>query len=294
MSVPEEIAEIAADGVADGLHVVSEEALVLEEATRGLQAVNLAYFGLGLAAGAAIGGFVAFRLAYRKAEEKAHAIADEEIAEMQEHYRQKETARDNEVGKGDLTEIVKNRGYASEENERPPMAITPPAAVVDRAAEIAEAEDEADGEPEPEKPRREPENRNIFKDNAPPEDTWDWHQERRRRSPNRPYVIHRDERDERDAYDHVTFTYYEEDDVVCNEMDEVQDSEERERIIGEDNLSKFGHGSGESSTVYVRNDQMATDIVVHLSPNSYLEEVHGIEPEIRHMDRRGRRHIEDE
>jgi len=77
-----EIAEIAADGVADGMHIVSEEALAAERAVRGMNRTGLAYLGLGLVAGAAAGALVAFRIAYKQAETKYSEIAAEEIAEM--------------------------------------------------------------------------------------------------------------------------------------------------------------------------------------------------------------------
>jgi hypothetical protein len=306
MSAPEtatEIAEIAADGVADGMHVVGEEALAAEKAVRGLDGMNLAYFGLGLAAGAAIGGFIAFKVAYGKAETKYSEIAAEEIAEMQEHYNRKATALAAETGKGDLEKLVRERGYSPPEEDdeqeettsaTPPMAVTPPAAVVEAAEEASESEDEAEVPPSPEEDP-EPEVRNVFQEAAPPEDDWDWHKERASRTPLAPFVIHREERDEHEAYEGVTYTYYEQDDVVCNERDEVIGAEDRERIFGEANLEKFGHGSGDVSVVYIRNPVLEMDVEVIKSPNSYAQEVHGLEPEIRHADgRRGRSKFDDE
>jgi hypothetical protein len=292
-----EIAEVAADGVADGMHVVSEEALAAEKVVRGLESAQLAYLGLGIAIGAAIGGFVGFRIAYRRAETKYNQLAAEEIAEMREHFNAKAVALENAHEKSGLEEIIRERGYDSEPEDEeeataPPMAVTPPSAVVERAEEVREEEAET---PPPPEEDPEPEVRNIFRDNAPPEDHWDWHKERAQRSPRKPYVIHREEREEQEAYDGVTFTYYETDDVVCNERDEVIPEEDRERIFGEANLEKFGHGSGDATTVYVRNDQLEMDIEIVRSPNSYAEEVHGFEPEIKHSDRhRGRSSFDDE
>lgn len=295
-----EIAEVAADGVADGMHVVGEEALALEAATRGLQAVNLAYFGLGLAAGAAIGGFAAWKVAYAKAEAKYSEISAEEIAQARDHYNAKAAALENEASKRDLSEIVRERGYVPEPDESemsasPPLAVAPPAAVTDRAAEIAESEDAAAGEPPDDEglvEAPEPVTRNVFHEHGEPEDVWDWHKERSQRTPMRPYVIHYDEREEQQAYDVVTYTYYEQDDVVCNERDEPLSEEERESIIGEENLSKFGHGSRDATVVYVRNDRLEMDMEIIQSPNSFAEEVHGFEPEIRHSYRR-RERIQD-
>lgn len=262
-----EIAEIAADGVADGLHIVGEETLAIEEATRAIDRVGLGYFALGLAAGVAAGAFSGFVVAYRKAETKYSEIAAEEIAEMRQHYSAKATALDSEAGKKDLEDIVRERGYSPEISAEPPMAVSPPIAVTEAAEESDEVVD-----PEPPVPQ---EVRNVFEENQV-KDEWDYHQERAGRSPMKPYVIHLDERDDNDAYDEVTWTYYEDDDVLCNELDEVISEADRERIVGETNLEKFGHGSGDAQIVYVRNDNLEMDIEVIKSPNSYAEEVHGL------------------
>lgn len=278
-----EIAEIAADGVADGMHVVSEEALAAERAVRGMDRVGLAYLGLGLAAGAAIGAVVAFRIAHNQAEAKYSGIAAEEVAEMRQYYHDKMVALDSSKQKTDLEDIVRERGYSVE--EEPPMAVTPPNAVVDAARDAADEEIEIGIEVVDED--AEPEVHNVFED-AKVDNTWDEFEERRRRSPMAPYVIHRDERDALDTYDNVTFTYYEADDVLCNERDDVIDPAERDKLIGEANLEKFGHGSGDASIVYIRNDHLEMQFEVVRSPNSYAEEVHGFDPppEIRHAHRR--------
>lgn len=285
-----EIAEIAADGVADGMHIVAEEALAAEKVVRSLDGLQIGYIALGMAAGAAAGAFVAFRIAYNKAEAKYAGIAAEEVAEMRQYYHDKVVALDSSKQKTDLENIVRERGYSVEEEVQtePPMAVTPPNAVVDAARDAADEDEEIETEVEEEVSEpHEAEVRNIFAD-AKVDDTWDVHEERRRRSPLAPYVIHRDEREELDTYDDVTFTYYEADDVLCNERDEVIDPAEREKLIGEANLEKFGHGSGDSSIVYIRNDQLEMQFEVVRSPNSYAEEVHGFDPppEIRHAHRR--------
>lgn len=292
MSTPETATEI----VADIAEEVADQATHVAEVSRGLSGRDLGLVFGGLAVGAGLGGALGFVFAQRKLETKYNQMAAEEIAEMREHFHAKATALENTESKGDLQSIIREKGYAPEpEASTPPMVVTPPSAVVERAEEAKE--DEADGveTPPPADEDPEPEVRNIFKDNPPPEDTWDWHKERSQRSPLRPYVIHREERDEQEAYEGVTFTYYEADDVVCNERDEPLDAEEREQIIGETNLEKFGHGSGDATTVYIRNDKLEMDVEVVRSPNSYAEEVHGFEPEIKHSARRrGRTTFDDD
>lgn len=296
-----EIVDIAADGVADGLHVVSEEALALEKTTRSFDRMSLAYLGLGLAAGAAAGAFVGFKVAYKKAELKYQEIAQEEIEGAREHYRAKERALDNVQGKPELEDIIRDRGYSTD--TQPPMAVTPPEAVVEAAAEIAETGSSDPRPPVPVEPREQ----NVFQQKPPnpeelgePEpqvvDEWDIEAERARRSSRRAYVIHRTEVAEEEDYDTMTYTYYEEDDVLCNEEDEVIPKDERDDMIGEANLNKFGHGSDDPSIVYIRNDKREIQFEVIRSPNSYAEEVHGFTPtdELRHQNRRERRSRHDE
>lgn len=300
MSKVEEIAEIAADGVADSLHIVGEEALAAEKVVQNMNGLKVGFFALGLAAGAAAGGFAAFRIAYSRAETKYSQIAADEVETMREHYTQKLLALETTNGKADLDELVREKGYlrpADPETGQPPMAVTPPDAVVEAARDVAEVEavEAAQEESEP-NVETDPTRLTVdVEDDQPPEDNWDWHKERSRRSPMAPYVIHVDERQEYDSYDDVTFTYYEGDDVLCNERDDALGKDEREKLIGEANLDKFGHGSGDANIVYIRNDTLEMDFEVTRSPNSFAEEVHGFDPpEIRHSHRRRGRQFDDD
>lgn len=227
-------------------------------------------FGLGgFVIGAGLGAAGGYFFARKRLETKYNQISEDEIAEMREHYQAKTVALENTVAKPDLEEVVREQGYSTE----PPMAVTPPSAVVEAASRDEGAEEKK----QEKKEAPEPEVRNVFERDEPQEeDGWDYHTERSRRSPLRPYVIHKDEKDEReDVYDTMTWTYYEQDDVLCNEIDEVVAGEDRERLIGEANLDRFGHGSGDPNIVYIRNDKSETVIELCRSPNSYAEEVHG-------------------
>ena len=262
-----EATEKAIDIAADVVGEVAQQAEVTEKAIRSLSRVKVAYATLGAAAGVAIGGLAAFRVAYVRAETKYSQIADEEIAEMRRHYQEKALAREAEISKVDLEEIVTERGYAVTD-EAPPMAVAPPEKVVEAAKE---------DEPTKEKPKvvEQVIVNNVFEQHRV-EDEWDYHEERRRRSPDYPYVIHYDERNEFEGYSDVTLTYYEADDVLCNERDEIIGPENRDEMVGEKNLEKFGHGSHDPLIVYIRNDPMELEIEVVKSPNSYAEEVHGL------------------
>jgi hypothetical protein len=266
--VPEKIQEIAADGVADGLHIVSEEALVAEQAVRSLDNLQVGYIGLGVAIGAATGALVAFKVAYSRAETKFSKMADDEIAEMRLHYQEKAIALEAQANKEDLEALVSEKGYKTPEDPAP-MAVAPPNAVVEAAEELK------NDQPAEAEVIKEPEVRNVF-ETAKIDHEWDYHEERRRRTPDSPYVIHYDERHEFEGYSDLTLTYYEADDVLCNERDEIVDPDERDKLVGESNLERFGHGSNDAAIVFIRNDQKELTIEVVKSPNSYAEEVHGL------------------
>ena len=257
MSAAEKATEVVTEAAADVAGDIAQQAEQMETFIRSMNKVKVQFGLLGAALGAAGAGMAAFAIAYRKAESKYSKIADEEISEMREHYQAKGKALEAEAAKRPVEEIVKERGYASDDPKSvaPPMAIPPPTAVVEDATE------------EP------PEVRNIFRE-AKIEHVWDYHAERRRRSPDIPYVIHYDERHELD-YQDVTLTYYEVDDVLCTDRDEIIDISDRDGLIGEGNLERFGHGSNDAAIVYIRNDKLELIYEVVKSPNSYSEEVHG-------------------
>lgn len=246
-------------------------------------------FGLalgGFVLGAGLGAAAGYFFCRKQLETKYNDIAEEEIASMREHYQAKAVALENTVDKPKLEEIIRDKGYSTE----PPMAVEPPASVIEAAEEAREKETT-----QTEVVEEEPEVQNIFdRDEPQEEDGWDYQSELRRRSPVRPYAIHIDEKDEYDTYDQLTYTYYEADDVLCNESDDVIAGPDRDRQIGETNLNRFGHGSGDPNVVYVRNDQMETVFEICRSPNSFAEEVHGFQHSEIYPRKRRRVRYDDE
>lgn len=288
-----DIADTATEVVAEVADEVADQASSLANASRGLAGRDLSLIFGGMVFGIGLGAAGGYIFARKRLETKYNQIAEDEIAEMREHYRAKSVALENTVMKPELDDIVREQGYSVE----PPMAVAPPTSV-NEAARAAREEDEAADEEEPtnnaDDLEGEPEVQNIFEKDDPQEGGgWDYHVERSRRSPLKPYVIHRDEKNEHDAYEEMTYTYYEADDVLCNERDEVIAGQERDALIGEANLERFGDGSGDPSIVYIRNDKLEAVIEVVRSPNSYAEEVHGFSHSDTPYPRR-RRHFDDD
>lgn len=289
--------------IADVAEEVAEQASTVADISRRSSGRNVGLVFGGMAVGAGLGATGAFFFFRRRFELKYEAISQEAIAEMREHYQEKTRALEAKAAKQPLEEIVRERGYSSDtEDEKPPMAVPPPTTTLTPQA-VVEAEEEPSEEEIALQHRREaameqdPQLRNVFEDHGPPEDHWDYQAELAKRSPVRPYVIHIDERQET-AYTEATYTYYDQDDVLCNERDEViAEGMERDSLVGEGNLDLFGHGSGDRDVVYIRNDRLELDMEICKSTNSYAQEVHGFDPpekEIRHGERRRRPRFDDE
>lgn len=71
----------------------------------------------------------------------------------------------------------------------------------------------------------------------------------------------------------LTLTYYEMDGVLVDEGDEQVDID----VVDAENLY-FGHLSGDTDIVYVRNDALSVDLEVHRHEGSYSQQVLGVPP----------------
>jgi len=128
---------------------------------------------------------------------------------------------------------------------------------------------------------------NLLVNNAPIEaDDWDFDVEMLKRTdPTVPYIIEHDEFFENESgYDQTSLAYFSADGVLTDSADEViRDSD---ATVGDDNLTRFGHGSRDENIVYVRNDKLETDFEIAYSAGSYTHEVLGLDHVVQHSDRR--------
>ena len=221
---------------------------VVEGAVNREAMVPIVCFVGGLAGGIGAG----YALAKRNLEVKYAALANEEIAEMREHYRNAKAIVAEP--KPDLQEVVEELGYVPAET----MVIQNPVTDELMPAEVVEVNPE--------------EVSNVFEEAQSDED-WDWGITESRTEV-APYILHHSEfaLNERE-YDQITLTYFESDDVLCDERDVVID--DREEMIGSELLEKFGYGSGDNNVLYVRNPVREVDVEIVKSSGSYAEEVHG-------------------
>lgn len=172
--------------------------------------------------------------------------------------------------------------------------------VVDKVAynTVPPSAEAVEAVPAPEIPAKEagtpapkPVERNVFTPANDPRD-WDYKAEvaAREATPDKPYVISREEFDEDTTNDQDSYTYYEGDDVLVDSRDQVV--EHVDRYVGDDNLTRFGHGSDDINIVFVRNDDLEQDFEIIRHPGHHAVEVLGLEPPektIKHSRGRGRR-----
>lgn len=122
--------------------------------------------------------------------------------------------------------------------------------------------------------------RNVFAEEDWGE--WNYAEEIKNRDSSEPYIIHEEEFYANElGYEQVSYLYYAGDDTVVDV--EMQPKYERHLLLG-DNL-KFGKGSRNKNTVYIRNEQMRVEFEVTKDPGAYTEDVQGLTPDegFRHM-----------
>lgn len=239
--------------------VVEEVASNLEETAAVVRTLDTKAVGFllgGLAVGVGIGFYFGYRYNREKLRMEAFEASEEELQRIREYYERTE--------KRDLDEIVREKGYGEiPEPETPPRPLPPPVPVQ---------------EPEPVQFPLEP----IADETAQPAEEkdknagWSYPVELQRRTPHAPYIIHQDEFMENETeFPQVTLTYYEIDDILAD----VDDSpiHNKATLVGENTLTRFGHGSDDYNVVYVRNPHLEMEYEICRLQKSFEVEVQGLD-----------------
>ncbi len=115
------------------------------------------------------------------------------------------------------------------------------------------------------------EHRNVFAGGD--DDGWVYENEQNTRDPEKPYVIHKDEFFSGESgFRQGQCTYYAGDNVMTNELETVVAN--HGPMFGD---LRWGHGSGDPTVVYIRNEKLSLEWEVILHTGHYAYEVMGLE-----------------
>lgn len=233
-----------AEEVAENLEEVAEVARRIDSRAVGI-------FSGGIVVGIAVGFYLGYKFNKEKLRAEAFRQSEEEIEIIREHYRRKVVAAQE---KPDAEKIIEEKGYVST-----PLVAVPDVRPLKPPVPVSEPKALQVEDPQPVL---------VTVD-------WNYPRELANRTPNAPYVIHRDEfHNSEFDYEQVTYTYYAGDDVLTGEDDKPVSH--AGAVVGLENL-KWGYGSGDENVVYIRNDKLELEIEVTRSLGSYEHEVMGLD-----------------
>jgi hypothetical protein len=119
--------------------------------------------------------------------------------------------------------------------------------------------------------------RNIFESVKP---DVEWELMVRNRTEEAPYVLTQAEYMEGELeFQQITLTYFEGDNVLVDERDDVVEGDDADMLMGLNNLQHFGLQSEDENVVYVRNHEKELDLQVNRDKRKYSEHVLGLTPE---------------
>ena len=247
---------------------VAEELEQVAVVARKIDGKAIGTLMIGIGIGATIGFYIGYKYSKKKLRKDVFEEAEKEIAEIREHYQQKIIAAEAQ-DKPSVEELIAERGYSTKVTDegirplRPPVPVDPPKSA---QREI----------PTPINP-----NKQVFRTEAAmkdKEENWDWETETIQRRDDEPYIIHQDEFTLNESgYSQKSYVYYSKDMILIDEDDPQTVLNNRENLIGEEALNRFGHGSDDYNIVYVRNSELQLEFEINRVLGSWEEEVLGLD-----------------
>lgn len=278
-----EVIEQASDAVEETLDILENtvERVVTVTKNNPFLVTGALLLGIG------IGGLIAYKIAEKKLSAQFDEELTEQIAAARHYHTRIAKEGEFESPEGAVKALVPEavveavRSYQGREKPVPYNKVQeivdprPPVDVVVEEVQVTQ---------------------NVFveaaKNDEPDPRDWDYNAEiaDRELNPNIPYTISFEEFNENNVeHEQATMTYYAMDDTLVDSQDKPVDN--TEGIVGDDNLSRFGHGSGDPNVVYVRNEKIDMDFEIVRSNGSYQKEVFGTDPDpaLQHSRRRPNR-----
>lgn len=240
----------------------------------------------GLTVAALVGGVVGYVAASKILEKKYREIADAEIQEAKVYYQgmySRPVMVAEEVEKPEPTDEDIKRDWNLLEAEDQTRIMTNAMKAMGTYKSASDAPDETEdprGDPRPD-----PSITNVFINHTPVgEEVLDALMADR--DPSAPYIITKEEfyQNENDL-EQRRFTYFEGDGVLIDDQEEYNPIEDTERVAGDDNLLRFGYGSGDEDSIFIRNESVDPpfDLYVTRSSGKYTEEVLAIDENENHL-----------
>lgn len=238
--------------------------------------------GVGLVAGS-VGAFIGYKVARKRLEAKFEVLLEEEIEKTRRYYAAYSKKDEYETPEKAAHALIPDEereaqqafvNYAGMAKAQVDVIEDEHGVTVETKSEMVETEEGDEVEEVHEVVKN-----NIFLNgSALDKDEFDYEAEVAQRSEDFPYVITEDEffQNEQD-FVQLTMTYYEGDDVLCDEQDRTVD--DVDGSVGEVNLHKFGHGSKDKNLVYIRNNKRGTDFEIARSRGKYSVDVLGLDDE---------------
>ena len=238
--------------------------------------------GVALVAASA-GAFVAYKIAEKRLGEKFDAELSEQIAAAKEYRSRVAKEGEFESPESAVKALVPDEvveAVQSYQGREKPIAYDKPETIVDPRPPVEVVVEEVAV------------TQNVFVSRQDDPRDWDYNAEiaDRELNPEVPYTISFDEFNDNEVnHEQTTLTYYDEDDTLVDSKDQPIDN--TEYTVGDDNLTRFGHGSGDVNVVYVRNEKIDMDFEIVRSRGSYQREILGSDPEpnLQHSRRRPNR-----
>lgn len=264
------------DSVEETLDVIEDQLDILEDGVKVVKGTKLVVFGIAVAS-CALGAAVTYLVINKRLQKKydEQSVVDAEKARVFYAQRYKVGEYADPVA---LNETLSATRPVSEED--PDLKMVQKITRSYQSDHIAEAQEKvSEGVTEAVIETGIPiETVNVFTQS---EEDFNYEEELKHRGMEEPYVITRQEFDAGEQeYSQSELTYYDGDDVLSDDRGSpIQDTD---NVVGDNNLLKFGHGSGNPNIVYIRNEKLEIDIEVSKHDGLYTEQVLGLQ----HSDKR--------
>lgn len=224
--------------------------------------MNPIALAMSLLAATAAGAATGYYFAKKKLGDEFDARLERELAAVEKHYRKVEKRGEFATAESALAAI------------RPDLVDATTALSKEAGAALTKYQGHFD-ETKVEVPIAK--SKNIFTKENPDVDK---ELLKRDRTEEAPYVLEEQEyMDGELEYTQITLTYFAGDDVLVDERDEVVEGDEVDRLVGLDNLKRFGVWYDDPNVVYVRNHEKEMDIEVNRHEGNYSEVVLGLPKE---------------